>query len=39
MTGPDTPVLDRSPCGVFPWRPPAALVETLSDVLDGRVLA
>jgi exodeoxyribonuclease V beta subunit len=37
MTGPDTPVVDGSPCGVFAWRPPAALVEALSDVLDGRV--
>ena len=23
-----------SPCGVFGWRPPAALVEALSDLLD-----
>ena len=34
MTGPDTPVVDGAPCGVFAWRPPAALVEALSDVLD-----
>ena len=34
MIGPDTPVVDGSPCGVFAWRPPAALVEALSDVLD-----
>ncbi len=34
MTGPDTPVVDGVPCGVFSWRPPAALVEQLSDVLD-----
>ena len=27
----------RSPCGVFAWRPPAALVDELSDLLDGRV--
>jgi exodeoxyribonuclease V beta subunit len=39
MTGPDTPVVEGSPCGVFAWRPPAALVETLSNVLDGRVVA
>jgi exodeoxyribonuclease V beta subunit len=34
MTGPDTPVVDGTPCGVFSWRPPAALVEALSDALD-----
>ena len=34
MTGPDTPVVDGTPCGVFTWQPPAALVEALSDVLD-----
>ncbi len=34
MTGPDTPVIDGNPCGVFTWRPPAALVEALSDLLD-----
>ena len=34
MVGPDTPVVDGTPCGVFAWRPPAALVEALSDVLD-----
>jgi exodeoxyribonuclease V beta subunit len=34
MTGPDTPVVDGVPCGVFSWRPPAELVEQLSDVLD-----
>ena len=34
MTGPDTPAVDGTPCGVFAWRPPAALVEALSDVLD-----
>jgi exodeoxyribonuclease V beta subunit len=34
MTGPDTPVVDGTPCGVFAWRPPAALVEALSDALD-----
>ena len=35
MTGPDTPVVDGQPCGVFAWRPPAELVGALSDVLDG----
>ncbi|HET6811109.1 MAG TPA: UvrD-helicase domain-containing protein [Acidimicrobiales bacterium] len=33
MTGPDTPVVDGQPCGVFGWRPPAALVTGLSDLL------
>ena len=34
MTGPDTPVVDGVPCGVFSWRPPAAMIAELSDVLD-----
>ena len=34
MTGPDTPVVDGMPCGVFTWQPSPALVEALSDVLD-----
>jgi exodeoxyribonuclease V beta subunit len=34
MTGPDTPVVDGSPCGVFAWRPPPAAIVALSDVLD-----
>jgi exodeoxyribonuclease V beta subunit len=34
MSGVDTPVVDREPCGVFGWRPPAALVEDLSALLD-----
>jgi exodeoxyribonuclease V beta subunit len=34
MTGPDTPVVDGLPCGVFAWRPRGALVEALSDALD-----
>jgi len=34
MTGADTPRVDGQPCGVFSWRPPAALVEGLSDLLD-----
>jgi exodeoxyribonuclease V beta subunit len=37
MCGPDTPLVDGAPCGVFAWRPPVALVEDLSDLLDGRV--
>ncbi len=34
MCGPDTPVVDGHPCGVFSWRPPAELVVALSDLLD-----
>ncbi len=34
MTGPDTPLVDGEPCGVFAWRPPGALVSALSDVFD-----
>ena len=36
MCGPDTPVVDGQPCGVFAWRPPVALVDELSDLIDGR---
>ena len=39
MCGTDTPIVDGSPCGVFSWRPPVALVEELSDLLDGVVAA
>ncbi|KQW48057.1 exodeoxyribonuclease V subunit beta [Nocardioides sp. Root1257] len=35
MCGPDTPLVDGAPCGVFAWQPPVALVEELSDLLDG----
>jgi exodeoxyribonuclease V beta subunit len=35
MCGPDTPVVDDVPCGVFSWAPPAALVVDLSRLLDG----
>jgi exodeoxyribonuclease V beta subunit len=34
MVGASTPVVDGQPCGVFSWRPPAALVEALSDLFD-----
>jgi exodeoxyribonuclease V beta subunit len=34
MTGPDVPRVGGQSCGVFAWRPPAALVEAASDVLD-----
>ena len=33
MSGPDTPLVAGSPCGVFSWAPPAALVLELSDLL------
>lgn len=36
MCGPQTPIVDGQPCGVFSWKPPAALVTDLSDLLDGR---
>jgi len=39
MCGPDTPLTDGHPAGVFSWRPPAALVVSLSDLLDGRKAA
>ncbi|TIC85149.1 exodeoxyribonuclease V subunit beta [Nocardioides sp. GY 10113] len=35
LCGPETPRVDGAPCGVFAWRPPAALVTDLSDLLDG----
>ena len=35
MCGAGTPVIDGQPCGVFSWRPPPALVEAVSDLLDG----
>ena len=34
MTGPDTLRVAGQPCGVFAWRPPAPLIEALSDLLD-----
>ncbi len=37
MCGPQTPVTDGQPAGVFGWRPPAELVVELSDLLDGGV--
>nr|MDQ3643671.1 exodeoxyribonuclease V [Actinomycetota bacterium] len=40
MVGASTPRVHGQPCGVFGWRPPAALVEALSDLLDrGKVAA
>ena len=34
MTGAATPRVGGQRCGVFSWRPPGALVEALSDLLD-----
>jgi len=34
MVGAATPRVHGQPCGVFAWRPPAPLVEALSDLLD-----
>jgi exodeoxyribonuclease V beta subunit len=38
MCGPLTPEVDGQPCGVFAWKPSAALVLELSDLLDGRLV-
>ena len=38
MCGPDTPLQDDHPAGVFSWPVPPALVIELSDLLDGRTL-
>ncbi|WP_139979441.1 UvrD-helicase domain-containing protein [Nocardioides litoris] len=35
LCGPTTPTVDGGPCGVFVWRPPVALLEAVSDLLDG----
>ena len=39
MAGPETPVIDGIPCGVFSWQPPVALIEELSAILDGKAVA
>jgi exodeoxyribonuclease V beta subunit len=36
IVGPARPTVDGTPCGVFAWQPSKQLVESLSDVLDGR---
>ncbi|WP_435201096.1 UvrD-helicase domain-containing protein [Janibacter sp. GS2] len=36
MAGAETPVVDGHPTGVFSWEPPIALIEAVSDLLDGR---
>jgi exodeoxyribonuclease V beta subunit len=35
LAGPETPRIDGKPCGVFAWQPPVAMVEAVSDFLDG----
>ncbi len=36
MVGPDTPVRDGMPCGVFRWRPPTSLLHALDQLFtDG----
>ncbi|OJY43763.1 UvrD-helicase domain-containing protein [Pseudonocardia sp. 73-21] len=35
MCGEATPVVDGTPCGVFGWSPPPALIVELSDLLAG----
>jgi exodeoxyribonuclease V beta subunit len=37
MCGPDTPVVDGQPAGVFSWSPPAALVVAVSDLVAAEV--
>ena len=37
MAGPNTPRVDEVPYGVFSWRPPAALITELSELLDRGV--
>jgi exodeoxyribonuclease V beta subunit len=37
MCGPESPVVDGHPSGVFSWSPPAALVTSVSDLLAGEV--
>lgn len=34
MGGPDTPMIDQERCGVLTWRPPASMIEILSDRID-----
>ncbi len=35
MAGPDAPTVDGAPHGVFAWRPPVALIEEVSALLDA----
>ena len=34
MSSPACPAVDGKPCGVWSWRPPGSLVESLSDLFD-----
>jgi exodeoxyribonuclease V beta subunit len=34
MCGPDTPVVEGHPAGVFSWQPPESLITAVSDLLD-----
>ncbi len=38
LCGPETPRVGGVPCGVFSWRPPAAMTVELSELLDGHVV-
>lgn len=33
MLGSDNPILDRQPCGIYTWQPPANVVVALSDAI------
>ena len=35
MCGPDSPIVDGHPSGVFSWSPPAALIVEVSELLAG----
>jgi exodeoxyribonuclease V beta subunit len=39
MCGADTPEVDGVPCGVFTWKPPAAMIVELSELLAGQEVA
>jgi exodeoxyribonuclease V beta subunit len=39
MCGPETPEVDGVPCGVFTWKPPAAMIVELSELLAGQEVA
>ena len=36
MTGPETPVVDGTPCGVFTWQPSPALVSEKEEFGSSR---
>ncbi len=38
MSSPMFPTVDSQPCGVWSWRPPARLIEELSDLFDKGTL-